>query len=69
MIAELLGAIQTIYEILKMAKGLAGFVEANRTEAWFQQSNQVMEKIKDAKTEEEYKQLAKDLRNLWSGSG
>lgn len=59
--------IKMLYEILMGLQSLIKFVEANKNEAWFQNSSAAFTKIREAKSEEEYKQAAKDLRDLWGG--
>lgn len=49
-------------------KSLIAFVEANKDEKWFKDSASVMTQIKAAQTEDEYKKVAKDLRDLWGGA-
>ena len=67
--ASVLAAIQMIYQILTMAKGLVAFVEANKTEAWFQNLSKLTADIQSAKTEQDYKDAAKKLRDAWTSSG
>lgn len=66
--SEIFAAIRMLYELFMGAKALMNFVEANKNEKWFQDSAVTIAKLKAAKTEDEYKQVAKDLRDLWGGA-
>lgn len=66
---SLLSAIKMLYELVMGVKSLIAFVEANKTEAWFQESAKAMTQIRAAKSEQEYKDAAKALRDLWNGAG
>lgn len=57
-------AVQLLWELLKGAKELAGWVEKNRNEKWFQDSAQTFSEWRDAKSPEQKKKAAENLRDL-----
>lgn len=59
-----LAGIQLLWEIVKGAKELAAFIEHNKNEKWFQDSHAVFSGWKAAKTPEEKKRAAENLRDL-----
>ena len=61
------GLVNLVLEIIRGAKALADWVEANKTEAWFQQSAESFKKLREAKTPEEKRNVAKELRDLIRG--
>ena len=67
MFAQILLAIKSIASIISTVKEIFKFIEDNKTEKWFQDSAEVFGKLKEAKTTDERKALAKDLRNLLGG--
>lgn len=60
----LLAAIQLVKELVDGAKWLAGWVEANKQEAWFQESARLFSDLRKAQTPDEKKLAAERLRDL-----
>jgi len=59
-------AIAAIKDIMDVVKSILGFIDANKDEKWFQQSAQVFAKLQEAKTSEEKREAAKNIRDLLS---
>lgn len=62
-----LAGIQLLWEIVKGAKELAGFIERNKDEKWFQDSAATFRGWRSAKTPEEKNRALEDLRALLGG--
>ncbi len=65
-IKGILTAIQLLKELVDGVKSLAAYMEASRTEAWFQESAAVFSRMREAKTEDERRQVISDLGRVWS---
>jgi len=63
---QVIAAIKAIYELVLLAKDLVRFVEANKDEAWFQQSHQFFKGLREAKTKEELKDASKKISDLFN---
>lgn len=59
-----MAALGAIRSILAAAKSIIAFVEENKNERWFQQASETFSRLREAKTSEERKRLAKDISRL-----
>lgn len=66
-IGEFFAGLKLLWEIVQAAKSIAGFIESNKNELWFQESAQVFQKMKEAKTNEEKKDIVRNLAHLLRG--
>ena len=64
MLGTIAGIFSAIKAVFDAASAITRFIDANKTETWFQNSADILNKIKEAKTDEERKALAHDLRDL-----
>lgn len=64
-VTAVLEAFKLIKELVDMAKALSSFIQANKDEAWFKNSADVFQRLRDAKTPEEHKAVGKDLAKQW----
>jgi len=67
MISSIFAALSAIKEIISTVKAIMDFVEANRNETWWREWSQTREQLKNAKTTDERKALAKSLRDSLFG--
>jgi len=63
MIAQILGALSLIKEILDLAKGLKEFIDKSKEEAWFKDSHEAFKNFQQ-KTPEERMALARAVADL-----
>lgn len=64
---QIISAISAVWEILKLARSILDFIEANKNEQWFQDSAKVFTELNKAKTPEERRNAAKNIRDLMRG--
>ena len=66
---EIFASLKLFMELLSAAKKLWAFVQANKTEQWFQQSSKTFEELtKEGATENEKKKAISDLARLWGSA-
>lgn len=68
-IQGILSALSLLKSLVDGAKALFGMIEANKNEAWFQESSKVFTKLREAKTDEDRKKVGRELADLWRGVG
>ena len=66
MIGQIFGALKAIKSIIEAVRGIFAFIEANKTEQWFQDSAKVFSKIQKLDNDDDRKKAAKDMRELIS---
>ena len=65
MFAEIVAAINSIGELVKIIKSLFDFIKENREKTWFKESGEVFSKLSDpGTTVEEKREAAKKIREL-----
>lgn len=57
-------ALELLKEVVSGAKAFAAWIEANKNEKWFQDSAATFSEWRKAKTPEEKKRAAEELRDL-----
>lgn len=60
-------ALAAIPKLIGAVKSIFAFIEANKNEAWFQHSASAFALVNKAKTEEEYRDAARKVRDLFGG--
>lgn len=63
---DVFAALKLLKEMVDGTKAIIAFIEANKDEAWFKASAAAYIAIKAAKTPEERRQIAKEVRGLWA---
>ena len=66
MVGGIIEVIKLINKILDNAAFIAKFVKDNKNEQWFQDSAAAFSSLRNAKTDEEKKDVAKRLRDIVS---
>lgn len=64
-IKGILTAVQLLKELVDGIKSLAAYIDKAKEDKWFQESAVVFSKLREAQTEEDRKNAAKDLARLW----
>lgn len=58
------GAITALVELIKMLRDLFSLWQKARAEGWLEDAMKVLDRVKEAKTDEERKALARDLARV-----
>lgn len=64
MLAQIAAIFQTINLIISSAKEIMGFIDKNKNEAWFRDSAELFQELRNAKNDDERKNLAIRLRDI-----
>lgn len=67
MFMSIVNAIIAIPKLIDQVSALVGILKHLQDENWFQNSNEVFARLKDAKTSEDRKKSAKELGDLIAG--
>lgn len=62
-----LEGLKTIASIVEGVQALLKFIQTNKDEAWFKESAQIFTELKNAKTEDQRKDLARRMRDAIRG--
>lgn len=65
-IGTIVNAFSAIKEIFGVIQNVISFIDENKDEKWFQESAAVFSKLQAAKTSEERREVAKNIRDLLS---
>ena len=67
MLSQILGALSLLKEIISGIKEVFAFFEKAKEDAWYKDLAETRTLLKNAKTSEERKEVAKKIRDIFGG--
>lgn len=61
---QIIAAISSLVELVRMARELFALWQKARAEGWLEDAVKVLDRVKEAKTDEERKKLARELARV-----